>query len=87
MLKLDLPDYDFFRKMQTDELTPSEMRAFLKEKGLLPPQRMSEKAMYLSCTGAVLEEFVPPEGDGKASIMSKEVGGASYTPRTPTLFA
>ncbi len=49
------------------------MREYLKRSGMLPPTPYSEKAVYLSSTGAVLDEFVPPEGDGRASILSKEV--------------
>ena len=29
-----------------------------------------EKPLYISSTGALIDEYVPPEGDGKASIIS-----------------
>ena len=75
VLRVQLPDHDFLRAMDRRETSPSEMRSYLRQVGMLAPgrQEWTERAPYISCTGAVLEEFVPPEGDGKASLMSKEV--------------
>ncbi len=42
-----------------------------------PDGEHDERPMYVSCMGAVVDEYVPPEGDGKASIVSKE--GAKQT--------
>ncbi len=76
MLKVDLPDYEFHRAMERQEVSPSEMRAHLRKVGMLPPARYQERAPYVSCSGGVFEEFVPPEGDGKASVLSAEVSKA-----------
>ena len=59
--------------MENNDLSPAEIREFMKEKGLMPVSRYQEKAIYISCTGGLVEEYVPPEGDGKASLVSKEV--------------
>ena len=32
-----------------------------------------EKPMHIACTPATFEAYVPPEGDGKQSLASKEV--------------
>ncbi len=74
---MELPDYDFQRRLEMDEVSPADRRAFMKRHGMLPGMPYSEKQIYISSTGAVLEQFVPPEGDGKASILSKEVRARS----------
>ena len=70
---MDLPDVERERRAKVGQLSPAEMREMMKERGLLPPTKDSETQVYVSCTGAVVEEFVPPEGDGKVSLLSKEV--------------
>nr|CAG4648877.1 EOG090X0DDP [Polyphemus pediculus] len=40
--------------------------------GVLPPRPWNEKPIFLSATGGVFEAYVPPEGDGKVSVLSKE---------------
>ena len=54
-------------------MTPEEQRAFYKKEGILPPKSYSEKPFFMSSTGAIFDAYVPPEGDGRASILSKEV--------------
>ena len=66
MFKIDLPDHEFERKMKEGRLSPEEMRAELKLKGMLPPSQYSENPTYLAATGAIFEEYKPPDGDGKA---------------------
>jgi large subunit ribosomal protein L45 len=55
-------------------VTPEEQRAFYKKEGILPPKSYSEKPFFIASTGAIFDPYVPPEGDGRASFLSKEVG-------------
>ncbi|XP_076356505.1 mitochondrial ribosomal protein L45 [Tachypleus tridentatus] len=68
MIKVKLPDYE--EMYQNKELTPDEIRAKMKEKGVAPPRPWMEKPIYISCTGSIFEPYVPPEGDGKVTIIS-----------------
>jgi len=70
VLKIDLVDHEFDRRRARDELTPEEIKEKMKKMGLEPPSQYSEKPLYISSTGAILEAYVPPEGDGKASMIS-----------------
>ena len=71
MFKIDLPDHEFERKMKEGRLSPEEMRAELKLKGMLPPSQYSENPTYLAATGAIFEEFNPPEGDSNPDLINK----------------
>lgn len=73
ILKVELPDYDYQRRIQEQDVDPAEAKEYMKKAGMMPPSPIQEKQMYVSCTGAIVEQFVPPEGDGKASFMSSEV--------------
>ncbi|TRY69498.1 hypothetical protein TCAL_04664, partial [Tigriopus californicus] len=72
ILRPDLPDSDFLRKMQSKEASPAEIRDFYKERGLMRHESDNEIPVYTSCTGMLMEPFEPPEGDGKASLLSKQ---------------
>ena len=74
VLKVDVPDYEFQRRAALGKASPAEVRDELKKLGTAPlRERYSEKPLYVSCTGGVLDDYVPPEGDGKASVVSTEV--------------
>ncbi|XP_049763647.1 probable 39S ribosomal protein L45, mitochondrial [Schistocerca cancellata] len=64
--KIELPNFE----EDTDELSEEEVRSRLKERGLLPPRPWVERPFFISCTGGAFEPYVPPEGDGKMSIIS-----------------
>ncbi|XP_072933150.1 large ribosomal subunit protein mL45 [Epargyreus clarus] len=66
VLKVDLPDFN----EDYESLSPSKQRQKLKERGLLPPRPWVERPFYISATGGVFEAYIPPEGDGKASLVS-----------------
>nr|CAG4652159.1 EOG090X0DDP [Triops cancriformis] len=66
--KIDLPNFN--EDKDSAKLTPDEMRAKMKEKGILPPRPWQEKPVYISSTSATFEPYVPPEGDGKISPIS-----------------
>jgi len=69
VLKVDIPD---FEKMRLDKnLAPEEYVSRMKEKGIAPPRKYREKPIVLTCIQGVLDPYVPPEGDGKFSVLSK----------------
>ena len=51
-------------------MTPDQIRARMKEQGLLPPRSWMERPINISATGGTFEPYVPPEGDGKLSALS-----------------
>ncbi|XP_043266701.1 probable 39S ribosomal protein L45, mitochondrial [Venturia canescens] len=63
VIKVDLPDYH-------EELTAEQERSKMKERGLLPARPWMERPIFISCTGSIIEQYVPPEGDGKFSALS-----------------
>lgn len=65
-LKVKLPNLneDF------DTMSREKMRQKMKERGVVPPRPWMERPFYISATGGIFEPYVPPEGDGKASIVS-----------------
>ncbi|KAH8357123.1 hypothetical protein KR084_003732 [Drosophila pseudotakahashii] len=65
-VKMDLPN---LREKQED-ISKEEMRSRMKERGVLPPRPWMERPFHISCTGGIFEAYVPPEGDGKKSIIS-----------------
>lgn len=65
-LKIDLPNFN----EKWDELPQYKVRQKLKERGLLPLRPWIERHFVISCTGGTFEAYVPPEGDGKASLVS-----------------
>ncbi|XP_064471916.1 large ribosomal subunit protein mL45-like [Ornithodoros turicata] len=69
-VKIELPDYEEIRLK--DRLTLEEMRSKLKEKGIAPARPWTEKPVFISCSGGLFEPYVPPEGDGKVTMLSKE---------------
>lgn len=71
IFKIELPD---FEKLRSDEkLKPEEYLSKLKEKGVTPPRKYQENPILLTCIQGVLDPYVPPEGDGKYSILSQTV--------------
>jgi len=53
-------------------VSPEEAKVYMKKLGLKPPPASpyTEKPTYISSTGTLLDSYVPPEGDGKASLVS-----------------
>ena len=64
-------DFPNLNEKMTD-LSDDEVKSRLKERGLLPPRPWVERPYYISSTGGIFEPYVPPEGDGKRSTLSKE---------------
>ncbi|XP_030371700.1 probable 39S ribosomal protein L45, mitochondrial [Scaptodrosophila lebanonensis] len=65
-VKLDLPNL----REKSEDISKEEMRSRMKERGVLPPRPWMERPFHISCTGGIFEAYVPPEGDGKKSIIS-----------------
>nr|CAG4645807.1 EOG090X0DDP [Lynceus sp. MCZ IZ 141354] len=70
--KVELPNFD--EERNRNKMSPDEIKARMKEKGILPHRQWLERPTFISSTGGVFEPYVPPEGDGKLSAIS--VSGA-----------
>lgn len=68
-INIDLPDLN----EKTDDLPKDEIRTRMKKMGLIPPRPWMERPFFISSTGGIFEPYVPPEGDGKVSIISTAV--------------
>lgn len=64
--KVDLPDFN----EDQSTMSPEKIRQKMKERGLLPPRPWFERQFHISCTGGIFEAYIPPEGDGRASLVS-----------------
>ncbi|ODN05012.1 putative 39S ribosomal protein L45, mitochondrial [Orchesella cincta] len=70
VIKVDLPDFN--EAAESKNYSPDEVRAKMKERGMSPPRPWMERPFEISSTSDIFEPYVPPEGDGKASYISKE---------------
>ena len=68
-MKIDLPDYEWERRRARGELTPEEMKEKAKKMGVAPLSTYQERPVYISSVGALLDEYIPPEGEGKVSLL------------------
>ena len=71
VLKVELPNRDWERKMAEGKISPEEMRAELKLKGMLPPSRYMENPFTIAATGAIFDEYKPTEGETKIDWLDK----------------
>ncbi|KAM7540935.1 hypothetical protein Aperf_G00000026419 [Anoplocephala perfoliata] len=60
-------------KSGSDRATASEIREHLRRNGLMPPLIFQDRPINLTHSGRIFDEYVPPEGDGKSSLLSTEV--------------
>lgn len=67
VVRVELPNFH----EKPDDLSKEEIKSRMKERGLLPPRQWMERPFYIGCTGGVFEPYVPPEGDGKQSALSR----------------
>ena len=74
VLKLELPDFDKIRAKEKlkHRMSPDEIRSELREKGIVPNRKWLERPIYIDDSSRLIDPYVPPEGDGVASIISKE---------------
>lgn len=68
-IKVELPDPNE-KNDDVDSMSPEEIRAKMKEKGIKPVRPWQERPVYISSTTGTFEAYVPPEGDGKVSTLS-----------------
>lgn len=81
VIKVDLPDYNEY----LDDMTEEESRAKLKERGIQPNRYWMDRQVFISSTGGIFEPYVPPEGDGKFSFISKTVSRKNMFKHSSTL--
>lgn len=72
--KIELPDREFDRKIGVGKISPEEIRAEMKLKGILPPTRWTENASYIAATGTVLDPYKPTEGNQSESDDPESTG-------------
>ena len=72
VIKVEIPDNDFERKIAQGKISPEEMRAELKLKGLLPPSRWTENPITIAATGAIFDEYKPTEGKTEIDWMDDD---------------
>lgn len=70
-VKIDLPDYQEINRPVT-ELSRQEIRTKMKERGVLPDRYWAERPFFISSTSSIFEPYVPPEGDGKVSMITSQ---------------
>ncbi|XP_077284697.1 mitochondrial ribosomal protein L45 [Arctopsyche grandis] len=66
VLKVNLPNFH----EKKEDVSPYKMRQKMMENGLKPTRHWAERQMHISCTGTIIEPYVPPEGDGKLSVVT-----------------
>ncbi|KAF6211412.1 hypothetical protein GE061_011924 [Apolygus lucorum] len=71
VLKVELPDYQELNK-PFNEFTREEIRSKMKERGILPHRWWGDRPFFIASTGSVFEPYVPPEGDGKVSVITAQ---------------
>jgi len=67
--KIELID---FHAPNIQDLSPQEQRIKMKRTGVFPRNNWNEKPMYMSSTATLLDKYIPVEGDGRLSLLSKE---------------
>jgi len=77
VLDIDLPDFDKDRQLRS--YTLQEQREYFKREGIPPVRTTEYKPLYVDASTEAFEAYVPPEGDGKATLMSKDRLNQFYT--------
>lgn len=69
-VKPKLPDFNTILKSNTNETSEERRARFIKE-GMSAPITFEYKPVTITSSSEVFDPYVPPEGDGKASYLSK----------------
>ncbi|CAF0960270.1 unnamed protein product [Adineta steineri] len=77
VLDIDLPDFDKDRKLRS--FTMAEQREYFKREGIPPVRTAEYKPLFIDASTEPFEAYVPPEGDGKATLMSRDRLNQFYT--------
>ncbi|XP_015789029.1 probable 39S ribosomal protein L45, mitochondrial [Tetranychus urticae] len=72
LIKDYLTAIEDYRGKNPEEFSPEERRSLYKERGVAPMRDWNEETIFLASSSQILDPYVPPEGDGKASILSVE---------------
>lgn len=75
VMKVEIPDFT----KKTEDVTEEDLRKELKKRHIMPPRPWAETTPFLHSTGGIFEPYVPPEGDGKVSPISKQVIPISFS--------
>lgn len=67
-IKVDLPDYEEIKRVKT--MPQEELRSHMKEKGVAQHRPWQDRPINISATATIFEQYIPPEGDGKISLVS-----------------
>ncbi|OWF35874.1 39S ribosomal protein L45, mitochondrial-like [Mizuhopecten yessoensis] len=53
--------------------TPDKVRMHMKQHGILPRREFNDP-IDITCTNEIFDQYLPPEGDGKSSLLSLQKG-------------
>ena len=67
---MELPNFD---TDENDIENPDTQRSFFKDKGIQPIRPWHEKPFKVHCLQGVIDQYIPPEGDGKLSPLNSAV--------------
>ena len=73
VLRIKLPDFYSKKEKDDESFEANEFRDKLKQRGFAPVREWHERPIYMPSSNVVIEAYIPPEGDGKASKLTKEV--------------
>lgn len=68
-MKVNIPDF----QKKPEQMNDEEIRTEMRKLNFLPPRPWVERTPFLHATGGIFDPYVPPEGDGKISPVSKQV--------------
>lgn len=69
VMTIELPDFD--KRSKDAKMNPEDRRAEMKKEGFLPPRNFIERPINISASSEIFEPYVPPEGDGRQSFISR----------------
>ncbi|KAI3383230.1 hypothetical protein SNEBB_010765 [Seison nebaliae] len=70
VVKIDLPNFD--EAKEHEKLSMEERRKKSLKDGISPFRQFEFRPMLFSTTGGIIDTYVPPEADGKSSIISQD---------------
>lgn len=76
-LPIRLPDFESQRRQERGEMSIAESKKEVKAQGMMPPRSwgMRERPFHVFDSGMIFDDYIPPEGDARASLLSvKEKG-------------
>merc|ERR1719223_1384528 len=71
-VKMNAPDFDKIRNEDMNMQTAEERRAYFIKEGVEPPTSFEYKPFNITTSSEIFDPYLPPEGDGKATLFSSE---------------